>query len=360
MGKVGKLQVALDKPYYTPGEDVSGTVYVELLESVDVDKIYVKVKGKEKVKWTEEWQEPIYEEVDGLRQLTGHNEESAEFDENESFFKKKIKLTPQGDIEMGPGKYAFPFSFTLPSKGKKGGPLAGSWDIGEAHHGVSWSGARGSLPKMKAKVEYSLKAVVDLDDSKDLEKKLDFCVYPGLPKALPIPSDEREASVMFCCCINRGSLKMQATLDKNVYAPGEQASAVLTVENNSSLEVTAMVEMNRRMRLVADGHQIFSSQETHLGRFDTIEPGETKTVNMSFVIPDTHPTTKSQHVECNYVLDIVSELQCAPDIELHFPVIVYQRPIDPSEWLEGLGDLGEYAVAGQGHVEDMVPKTSCA
>ncbi|GBG23785.1 Arrestin domain-containing protein 3 [Hondaea fermentalgiana] len=359
MGKVGKLQVALDKPFYTPGDDVQGTVYLELKEAVDVDKIYVKVKGKEKVEWREEWEEPIFEEVEGVRQVTGHREESAEYDEKESFFKKKIKLVPSEDFEMGAGKYAFPFSFTLPTKGKKGGALAGSWDV-EDGTAFGWRGTRGRTHNMKAKVEYSLKAVVDLDDSKDLEKKVDFCVYPGLPKAVPMPSDAREASVMFCCCINRGSLKMEATLDKNVYSPGDEAEAVLKVENESALEVTAMVEMNRIMRMRADEHQINSSREMQLGRFDVIEPGETKTVHMKFRIPDTHPTTKAQHLECSYVLDIVSELQCAPDIELHFPVHIYQRPIDPSFWVEGLGDVAEYAVAGHGEPENMELKPGYA
>jgi len=352
MGKVGTLKVKLDKPYFVAGDVASGVVYVELFDEIDVDKIYIKAKGKEKICWTEEWKEPIFQEVDGERQIVGEEEKSAEFDEKESFFKKKIKLCPSEDFEMKEGKYAFPFSFELPKSGKKGSQLAGSWDVKEGKS-YNWTGARGITKEMKAKVEYSVKAVIDIDDSKDLEEKLDFVVYPELPKTIPTPSDEKEASVMFCCCIPRGELKMQATLDKNVYSPGDEAEAVLTVENDSALEVTAMVEMNRIMKLKADGHHIFNRREQHLGRFDTIEPGEKKTVNMKFKIPDTHPTTKARYLDCFYVLDVVSELQCAPDIELHFPIHIFQRPIEPEKWTEGLGDVSEFIVAGSCKVEDM-------
>lgn len=356
MGKVGKLQVALDQPYYLAGQTVTGTVFLELKEEIEVDKIYIKASGKEKVEWSEHWKEPRYHEVDGERQIEGYDEKEKEYDEKEAFFKKKIMLVPEeeDEHELKPGKYAFPFQFDLPKQGKKGSALAGSIQMKTEHAGWHWHGARGATKDMKVKVQYSIKAVVDVDDSKDLEKKVDFTVYPQAPEEIPQPRDEREASVMFLCCINRGSLKMAASLEKNVYRPGEKAKALLTVENNSSLEVTAMVELNRRMTLKADGHRISNNHEIHIGRFDTIQPDETKTVEMEFTVPSTLPTTHGRGVKCDYVLDIVSELQCAPDIELHFPIVIFQTPVEPKKWLESIPDPSAYiAIATPCKVEDM-------
>ena len=149
---------------------------------------------------------------------------------------------------------------------------------------------------------------------------------------------------------------MSATIDKNVYAPGETAHAILKVDNRSALEVTAMVELNRILRLKADGHKITEKQEYHLGRFDTIAPGEEKEVRMKFDIPNMLPTTDGRGVDCVYVLDVVSELQCAPDIELHFPINVFCAPILPETYVEDLGDISEYAIAGTCIVEDMPVK----
>lgn len=363
MGAIGKVNVCLDQAWYVAGDEVTGVVYLELLEDgVDVDLVYVKVKGKEKVVWREEWTTPRFAEVEGERQVVGHDDHEADFDEKEAFFKHKVRLVPHEDMVLGAGKHAFPFAFQLPKEGKKGGRLAGCFEMkGNAGVGgdstFGWRGVRGAPKHLKAKVEYSIKAVVDLDDHKDIEKKIDFVVYPEPPTAIPTPSDAKTASVLLCCCINRGDLTMEATLDKNVYAPGEMAQATLVVQNRSSLEVTAMVELNRIVRLKADGHHIRASSEQHLGSFDVIAPGESKTVHMQFRIPDTMPTTAARYVDCSYVLDIVSELGCAPDIELHFPIHIFARPI---QWQESMPDATDYIVAGAGVVESMPLKPGYA
>jgi hypothetical protein len=358
---VGKLKVKLDKPFYTPGETINGVLYLELEDSVDVDKVYVKIKGKEKVEWEEVWYEQLFEtRDDGEKVPTEKEEHVNEYDEKESFFKKKVVILPDGDTTLGAGKYAFPFQLELPERGKKGSKLPGSFAIKQGHDRFGWRNVRGQTRKLKAKIEYSLKAVVDLDDSKDLEYKMDITMFPERPETIATPSDTKDASVMFCCCINRGDLTMSATIDKNVYAPGETAHAILTVDNRSALEVTAMVELNRILRLKADGHHITDRREYHLGRFDTIAPGEEKTVKMEFKIPNMLPTTDGRGVDCVYVLDIVSELQCAPDIELHFPINVFSAPVLPEAYVDGLGDLGEYAIAGTCRVEDMPVKPGYA
>ena len=48
--KLGGLKVGLHKPYYVVGELVSGVVYVDARADLPVDKIYLKAKGKEKVR----------------------------------------------------------------------------------------------------------------------------------------------------------------------------------------------------------------------------------------------------------------------------------------------------------------------
>ena len=252
-GKVGKVQVKLDRPYFVVGEKVEGTVFVENAYRLPVDKVYVKAKGKERVSWEEHW----VEEGSGKRK-------HKKYASKDEFFKLKVRLPPpqvvvdaveaaekkasflskawnkledvtgvdldfDGDVgvagkgarDLPPGKHAFPFSFNLPTHSRKGQPLAGSFKYKDGHAG--WSGSR-EIRKLKAKIEcdhhplarplaprrlrlpshphprlfvpvltvaaptaygrYSLKVCVDLNDEKDLEKKIDITVFEQPPSSI--------------------------------------------------------------------------------------------------------------------------------------------------------------------------------
>ena len=79
--------MALDQPYYFAGDAVTGTLYMQTKGAVEVEKIYLKVKGKEKVRWKETWTQPGGE---GMPDVARH----AEYDENEAFFKDKVGRRP--------------------------------------------------------------------------------------------------------------------------------------------------------------------------------------------------------------------------------------------------------------------------
>lgn len=287
----------------------------------------------------------------------GVEEHENEYDEKESFFKKKISLVAD-EATLSAGKYAFPFSFLLPESGKKGGKLTGTFKVKE-NHGFGWRGTRGRVEDLKAKVEYSVKAVIDIDDSKDLEAKMDFTVYERLPEGIALPSDKTTANVMFFCCFNRGEVEVEATLDKNFYSPGETGQAVAKIRNDSSVEVRAAVQLNRIINLKADGHRIRDHDMKTLGRFDVVAPGEKKEVTMGFPIPNEMPSTDGKYVDCMYRMDIVAEVQCASDIECHFPVSIIIPPVEPTQWIEDINP-DEYTMMSECAVEDMPLKPGYA
>jgi len=355
MGKIGKLKVKLDKPYYIAGEVCSGVVYMKNKAPVELDKVSVKIKGKEKVVWEEHWDTPIYQGEGEERRKVGDEHHVAEYDEKESFFKKKVKITGQ-DTFLPPGKWAFPFSFQIPMTGKKGSKLTGSFKVKEGRS-FGWSGTRGDVRNLKAKIEYSLKAKVDLEDCKDLEKKVDFTVYEQLPSAIALPSDFKSQDVMFLCCINKGNLSIKATLDKNFYCPGEMATAIAEISNKSTMDIVAKVELNRIMRLKADGHTIYDKDMQNLGRFDTVRAGEDKTVRMQFQIPNTLPSTDGHYLDCKYIMDVLAEIDWAPDIECHFPVNIFMPQMPPAAYLGDFDDdIGEYQVLAPCVVVDWALK----
>lgn len=239
---LGKLEVTLAKPYYVVGEAVSGCLYVDALEDLPLDKIYVKCKGKEKVKWEEEWDEPVYEGEGNERHEVGREHHEEDYDEKDEFFKLKVVLAEEGTV-LSAGKHAFPFSFNLPTHSKKGKPLTGSFKYKDGCAGFSSSGHR--VKDLKAKVEYSLKACVDIDDCKDMEKKVDMTVFQQPTHMIDRPMGAKVEDVMFCCCINKGEVSIRASCNKTYYTPGERGVAIMYLRNDSEVEIVPKVELNR-------------------------------------------------------------------------------------------------------------------
>ena len=240
MGKLGRVEIALEKPYYVVGQQVNGTLYVEAHADLPLDKIYVKCKGKEKVKWEEHWEETIYEGEGEDRHVVGHEHHEKEYDEKDEFFKLKVMLGGEGVLPAG--KHAFPFSFNLPTHSNKGKPLAGSFKYKDGSAG--FSGGR-RVKDLKAKVEYSLKACVDIDDCKDLEKKVDMTVFQQPTHMIDRPMGQKVENVMMCCCINKGEVSIRASCNKTYYTPGETGVAIMYLRNDSSVEIVPKVELNR-------------------------------------------------------------------------------------------------------------------
>ena len=91
----GNVKVKLDKPHYVVGETVSGMILLDLKMDAPVDKLYVKAKGKEKVKWEEHWKTPIYETTDdGTRRVVGHDYHEKEYEAKNQVCLRRRPLSP--------------------------------------------------------------------------------------------------------------------------------------------------------------------------------------------------------------------------------------------------------------------------
>ena len=59
------------------------------LVASQMDKVYIKAKGKEKVVWEEHWKTDVYAGSGENRHKVGEKHHEKEYDEKESFFKYK-------------------------------------------------------------------------------------------------------------------------------------------------------------------------------------------------------------------------------------------------------------------------------
>ena len=77
-----------------------------------------------------------------------------------------------------------------------------------------------------------------------------------------------------------------------------------------------------------------------MGKGEVVQPGETKDVRIDFRIPDVMPSTNGKFIVSKYLIDVLTEVAMAPDIECHFPLTVFM----PGNEYK-VGDVSEYIVA---------------
>ena len=105
----GYIYVMTDKPFYSPGEQVTGKIFIRCVRPVDAKYIEIEVKGKEKGSFVDEIIE-WHDNADGTKRAeTKHVKRKS--DRTVYDFKAPCFNFTSGLI---PGDYVVPFQFTLP------------------------------------------------------------------------------------------------------------------------------------------------------------------------------------------------------------------------------------------------------
>jgi hypothetical protein len=119
----------------------------------------------------------------------------------------------------------------------------------------------------------------------------------------------------------------------------------------------------------ADGHHIYDHDLRTLGRAAPIAaapdgsdsdsddegfkqaPGEVE-VQIEFQIPNELPSTDGKYIDCAYRIDILAEIDWAPDIEIQFPLNIFMPPV---MWQEVVPDAADYAPYAEACVVEPLP-----
>jgi sporulation-control protein spo0M len=188
----GNIYVALSKDHYFPGENVVGTVYVQIKESFPGNTLLLKVKGKEIV-------------------------ESDKFEDETNILEHMSSIYVWNGDLVPPGQYELPFAFVLPLF------LPGTCELEDKDN------------RSKAKIEYKLKAYLDPLTNKK-EKRLQY-KRPILIRELirghsMSIRNQINSEIKHCGCVNAGSCLVNFYFQRNTYAIGERAVMVCNIDNS--------------------------------------------------------------------------------------------------------------------------------
>lgn len=343
--------VRTDKPVYVSGETVTGTINLNCTRQFPSSGVFLIVKGVERCKWVERRTRQIPDGRDENGNQRYRTEEYfVEHTGRNRFFDARIPVYSYQNYCM-PGQYSFPFQFQLPAG------LPGTF----AESGRRWG------TTYEAETSYFITGDVHCADGSEIRHQQRLIVYEKLMTDIQAVALEKTANIYVCCCINRGSVHMESTFDKNAYVSGETAQVVCKVQNNSTSDITAIkTKLRRRIVLRSDSGTTFSKVETlNQGTYGGVAKAEEVQENGdSALLANEHsggaekpqtalvgtesgdrhvpvnlscrdfaalqPTTNGQLITCNYWVEVDACVTCSAGISLELPVTIYEP--QPASW----------------------------
>lgn len=281
--------------------------------------LVLKATGKEKVEWR---QSHLTTDDDG-NTITNYEEHE---DEKE-FFKQKIVISAISQIYV-PGNYMYPFQYQLPVE------LPGVFRL-ESYES-------GSVDKLEAKIKYKFKATLDVGGyyASDLKADCNLVVHERNLEAIRPSEDSTTQNVNFLCCFNKGTCQLAVAMDKNVYLPSETAQIQCQINNNSSVEITAMhchLYQDIKLRL-RNGSYLEFTREMATRSFPGVAPQSSSSQPQPLALVSDHgeflnPSTHGTLIQCSYRINIECDIPWCPDVVLHMPVTLIAPEIPNMSWV---------------------------
>ena len=273
-----------DKPFY-PGQHISGKVILQCQEKKKLRGIYLTLKGRAYVHWTESRSEG------DVRQRTDH------YIAREQYFNHRINLwkgkdgDSDGEEYIQPGNYEWPFSFDLPSV-----PLPSS------------------LESQCGNVRYCLEARMDRPWKFDHVTKFAFTILERVDLNLSgvnliLPCRGAGQKTLGCLCWASDPLTLTASTDRKGYCSGEQILVTAHLENNTNKEMKMLkATLRRKVTLYARGEsREFKTKVSQMQTDSLIPAGQTFDWNQQpLLIPEACPPSShtSQIIHTEYLLDV--------------------------------------------------------
>lgn len=332
---MNQISIRTNKGEYIGGETIYGTVYLWICSPTSGKGIKLKFKGYEKCEW--EYSRQVSRT--GEDGTTEWEEVQCKVKGDKKFFEAEFQLVEYID-GIPIGHYSYPFQYTLKQDIPGSFHMKGKTNSG--HNNNDWG----------ADVKYKVKAKIEGHDSgSKLKASQPLIIRNDLRDEVNQPeTHEKEGTVRMCCCIPRGNVYLKARLDSKVYPAGTTAKVHVDVQNDSSVDIENFV-LKLMQVIHLQGKDDDSSQHKRESltntvcenKYDGCKSGENKECDIDLILKskdgEIEPTTKGSHIECSYHIDIEMQVNWAPDIEIHAPIILtapsnnWWQGWAPPQWL---------------------------
>ncbi len=323
-----EVLIQLNKTDFIGGEVVSGELEVKIDTAIPVRGVRLLFHGYEQSYWSQ---------GAGRVRSSGTGWIRETYSETLDLFKEEMTLFGDPPLDtaalisdsfaglfasgnyrtLEPGNYRYPFSFTLPDN------LPGDYKGGAD----------------RSKIQYLVKGYLDIPLKIDIEQTVPLTIQEVYDR-----SDEQPVSV-----VNEQSLfesgtsvRIEASLDKNAFFPGDTIDCHLKIENQSGKPVEAVnITLRKLKNLTAKGASTTNAEDVLTKKYqESIPTGETAKLNLPFAVPgNLYPTiVSSRLIQVEY--EIVAALEIPWASGLHIPWAMDLEVVVPIVLLEDAGRPG--------------------
>ena len=330
------IGVQTAKGSYNAGEVLSGFVVLQNNSVRQVDRVLLKITIKERTYWDEEIAR-TQSEGEGENRKTWTVYEHFSRSSKVTHF-KDIVVASQIPHMLAPGSYSYPFSYPLRADVPGSARFSKRTDAMDP----AW---RGRQLETRGEVVCKVKAYLDVAGlfSRDLRCVQELTVNPAFNWSAMQPArGDKAGQVLLLCCIPRGRITLSAAFDRAAYMAGETAGIKANILNESESDVQNMkVSLVRTITLRDSlGHQKRLNDVMCRATYPGVARHSEAPRDMPLGLHSQHgpllPGTKGRLLDISYSFEVSCDLTCAPDIEVHLPMIIFAP--QPQSW--GLASLG--------------------
>nr|XP_014098956.2 arrestin domain-containing protein 3 [Bactrocera oleae]XP_036233969.1 arrestin domain-containing protein 3 [Bactrocera oleae] len=296
---------------YYAGQTVSGVAELTTTRPKTIRSIYISVCGHAETRWTEN---VTKQDTEGKPQKTIET-----FSGSELYYSSENHVYGQSggvQIELPPGKYAFPFQTTIPPNAPTS--FNGSW--GQVQHEVALVIDRVMRYDNKFKQGYTVISPYDLN------------LNPEHMKAL-----QKIEEKTFCwsfCCGSKGPMVMHVKVPFSAYAPGQKIRFNVVLDNQSDVrcsdvKVRLMKKVTFTSRNPEAKRQVVEVKvaDNHCGEVVKNNKAE---FNEYLQIPSTTPTSleNCSLIKVSYTLKFIAKVsRIHGDLIIEFPLAIGTVPL---------------------------------
>jgi len=240
MGSQTSVGVRLEPDSAKAGDEVSGTVFLQVAEDTSATHIDVQVIGREKTKVK-------YTQKSGKSRSTRTAHEESQF-----LLGRWTLETFQGDVARA-GRYQYPFSCSLPQY------------MGPGSIQFTSDASEFTSQSNSCEVQYLVSATLHKQGVGWFTSKLSGGNEASTPLfaniSVPPPQEIKPAFVKssiqinLCGCFSKGNISLQAAVDKDAFMVGEPFAVLYEASNFSSVDITeVVVTIHEELRWTAKSH----------------------------------------------------------------------------------------------------------
>jgi len=209
--------IQFEQPFYYPGNYVSGTIYLNVMNMFSSKGVELDIKCVEGVKAIETHSKQV--SIDGqLRTIS----EDTEFKDKQVLFQIK-NILPNFQRNINAGQYAYPFSFVIPVH------LPGSFEY--------------YTDKISAYIKYQIKVkIIPFNDTEKTFKFSTILIVRQTPSNFNYPSNLTDTKrITTWCFFDKGTATLNASYQKNYFAKDEIVQMQCNLDNTRcALDSTAI------------------------------------------------------------------------------------------------------------------------